>query len=189
MSRGRPERRRGIAAVRDLTETDIARLAAGERGSTPVVKSLRDSHHRIARMIASGMRLTDIAYATGFSIQRIYTLNSAPSVQELVETYRKDENESHRIARDDYYDLLYSNMVKAERQISDRLDQADEDGELLSIRELTSITRDAADRVGYGKRSLSVVANADFASTMERAVKRSDKVIELKPNPSPRRRI
>lgn len=176
--RGRPEKRRGIASVRELTPADIARLDSGERGSIPAVKSLRDSHHRVARLIASGMRLTDVAYETGYSLTRIYTLNATPAFKELVESYRDPENHSFYISRDHYYETLYGNMVKAERQISDRLDKADEEGDLLSIRELASISRDAADRTGYGKRSMHVNFNGDFATALEKAVKRSSKVIE-----------
>lgn len=173
--RGRAPKARGIAAVRELTPTDVAKLDSGERGKLPVVARFRDSHHKVARLIASGMRPAEVALACGYTIQRIYTLSQDPSFKELVESYRGDEDEAHRGSRDDFYELLYSNKMKAERRIADKLD--DDDTE-ISIRELHLISRDAADRTGYGKRSVNFNVNADFAGQMEAALRRTNKVIE-----------
>ena len=70
-------------------------------------------------------------------------------------------------------------MTKAERQISDRLDEADETGESLPIRDLVAVSRDAADRLGLGKKSTVTNLNVDFAAKLEAAIGRSAKIIEL----------
>ncbi len=177
--RGRPAKRRGIAAVRELTPADIARLDDGERGRLPAVQRFRDSHHWIARLVALGMRVDDIAERTGYSHTRLYTITSDPAFKELVVQKRETVDESYREEVDDYWRLATSNMMKAERMIGDKLDKADEEGELPPMRDLVSVSRDAADRFGYGKRSLSVnLDGKDFAAALERANQRSSQVIE-----------
>jgi hypothetical protein len=72
--------------------------------------------------------------------------------------------------------LAVSNMHKAERMISEKLDAADEAGETLPTRELIAITSDRMDRFGYGKKNMNVNVNVDFASKLEAAITRSRKV-------------
>jgi hypothetical protein len=55
-------------------------------------------------------------------------------------------------------------MNKAERQLEDHLDTADERDELLPVRELVAITTDRMDRFGYGKKSMNLNVNVDFAA-------------------------
>lgn len=175
MGRGRPPKARGIASIRELTPEDIASLNAEGSGRVPAVQQLRDSHHKVARLIAAGMRLQDVAAACGYSMVRIYTLNATPAFQELIAGYRGEESEAYAKHRDDYHELLFSNQIKAERRIADKLDDDDAD---ISIRELHLISRDAADRTGYGKNSVQFNINADFASNMEQTMRRSSQVIE-----------
>ena len=63
--------------------------------------------------------------------------------------------------------------MKAERKLADKLDD-DDDNEEMSVRELISIARDAADRVGLSKRSIQTNVNMDFAQMLDRAIKRSE---------------
>ena len=44
---------------------------------------------------------------------------------------------------------------------------------MLSIRELLSISRDAADRIGLSKRSIQTNVNVDWAAALDRAIARS----------------
>jgi len=71
-------------------------------------------------------------------------------------------------------------------QIADKLGEAEEAGETLPVRDLIAISRDAADRFGYGKKQTNVNVNADFASMLERTIDRSRKarLIEGTTNPS-----
>jgi hypothetical protein len=68
--------------------------------------------------------------------------------------------------------------MKAERKLADKLDD-DDDNEEMSVRELISIARDAADRVGLSKRSIQTNVNMDFAQLLDRAIARSDQVLRL----------
>ena len=173
-------KRVAIGDIRELGEADLEKLRA-PREKTNVVQKLRESHHLIARMLATGMRPQDVAEQCGFSVQRIYTLRQSPAFCELVEQYRGAEDQAYFRSRDLYNDLLRANSLAAERHLSDKIAQLEEDGELLGIREALAISRDAADRLGYGKKT-TVKVDHDFAAMLEKAIHRSNtaKVIEGK---------
>lgn len=165
-----------VTAVRALGRGDLAALRAP--AAKPALQKLRDSHHAVARLLASGLTNIDVAARTGYSLTSIVNLKQAPAMVELIARYRAELNESWHKSADAYHELIYSNQMKAERQICDKLDEADDAGELLPTRELLAIARDAADRTGYGKRSTNVNVNIDFAAKLEAAIRRSGKVIE-----------
>jgi hypothetical protein len=167
---GRPQGTPQILAVRELTVDEVATMRPAKSAA---VAKLRDSHHRIARLLAAGLRYAQVAERTGYSYQRIATLATDPAMAELVSLYRSEENAAFYASRDDYYELILSNGLKAERMIADQLDAADEAGEAIPLSRLLPIARDAADRTGYGKRATQVNVNIDFAAQLDRAIKRS----------------
>lgn len=166
-----------VLSVRGMTPEDLEFLR--HRSVGPRLKRLRDTHHAVARLIAVGKRIGEVAFLTGFSTQRVGTLLKDPAFIELVERYRGDVNESWREGVDEYQQMAMRNMAIAERQLTDRLEAADDAGETLPTRELIAITADRADRFGYGKRSTQLNVNVDFAAKLERAINRS-KTIEGK---------
>lgn len=140
------------------------------------LKRFKDPHHKAARLIASGVRpLERVAAMCGYAVSRIYTLNVDPAFQELVARYRPEVLDGFKEGVDDYYEVATSNMLKAERMLAEKLDGADEEGELLPTRDLIAISRDAADRFGYGKKQTNLNVNVDFAAQLEKAIKRSGK--------------
>jgi hypothetical protein len=56
--------------------------------TTPYVQKLRHSHHAIARHIASGKRVMEIAQITNYTPHRIHGLQGDPAFIELVSYYR-----------------------------------------------------------------------------------------------------
>jgi len=126
----------------------------------------------MARLFASGLRVNEVATLTGYSISRVSLFHTSPAFQELIAEKRKLEEEVYRDAITQYNSLILSNGLKAERKLADKLDDDDENEE-LSVRELVSIARDAADRVGLSKRSINFNVNADFAAQLDRAIERS----------------
>lgn len=165
-----------ILDVRPITKNDLQGLREPSR--RPKIKKLRDSHHNIARLAALGLTKRVIAERAGFSHERVCQLLADPSVKELVARYRDKVDESWKAEVDTFMELATRNMLKAERQISDKLDAADEAEEFLPTRELIAISRDAADRFGYGKKTTNLNVNVDFAAKLEAARNRSTKVIE-----------
>lgn len=166
-----------ILGIRELSRDDLA-LLRDKRNKTHIVQRIRDPHHRLARLIAAGLTITDAAPRAGYSINRAsQLLKHDPSFKELVASYREKVTEQFLESIDDYAQLATGNMLKAERMLADKLDDADEAGESLPTRDLIAISRDAADRFGYGKKNTNLNVNVDFASQLEKAIQRSGKVI------------
>jgi len=167
---GRPPHRPQVTHVRELTELD---LKGFKQGREPPIKRYRDSHHEMARLFAMGMRVGEVAETMGYSISRVSVHYNNPTFKELVAGYAQVKDDITRDQISTYNALILSNGMKAERKIADKLD--DDENDEMSIRELLSIARDAADRVGLSKRSLQANISVDFAAMLDRAIERSDK--------------
>lgn len=167
-----------LKAIRPLERADLAFLQ--QKSARQPITNLRDSHHILARYIASGMTQTEAARVTGRSISAVCNLVNSPAMQELIASYRAEDTEAFRTSRDEYYETIFSNGLKAARQISEQLDAADEpDSPPIPISKLLSITADSADRVGYTKKSTQVNLNVDFAARLEAARRRSIAVLDV----------
>lgn len=180
LHRGKIAREPTVTNVRALTRDDLAliveaRSPTGNGTSTSAVARLRDSHHRIARLFAAGLRIGEIVERVGYSYNRVSTLQRDPAFQELIATYRGKVDAAFEREQDEYAKLTMSNMIKAETQLAEKLEEAEENGEFLPTRDLIAISRDAADRFGYGKRQTNLNVNADFASLLEKTIARSGK--------------
>lgn len=170
-------KKRPILSVRELTREDLGCLRE-PRTKVPVVARFKDPHHRIARLFASGLRQAEVHIRSGYSYNRIATLVADPAFQELIAHYRGLVDQAFIDGVDDYYELATSNMLKAERQIAEKLEEAEDANETLPTRDLLAISRDAADRFGYGKKQTNLNVNVDFAAQLEKAIKRSGKVLD-----------
>lgn len=167
-----------VLEVRSLTRADLEFLR--QPAAKTSIKTLKDSHHRLARLVAIGKNNLEIASDTGFSLGRISQLKQDPAFMNLVADYRKDVNDIWRDHVDHMAELAVGNMVKAERHISDALDAADEpDAPPIPLRDLARITADRMDRFGYGKHNTTTNINVGFAAKLEAAIYRSRKTIEV----------
>lgn len=180
LHRGKLARPPTILNVRALTRDDLMLLRQDgsdqqARAGVGIVQRLRDPHHRVARLFASGLRMEEIVARSGYSYGRVNTLKNDPAFQELIAKYRDKVDAAFVREADTYYELATANMVTAERMISEKLEEHDENGTLPPVRELIAISRDAADRFGYGKRQTNLNVNADFAAMLEAARGRSAK--------------
>lgn len=163
-----------LTKVRPLERSDLAELRE-PRAKDNVVARFRDPHLRLARLIASGLRLDEAAARAGYSYNRASILRNDPAFEDLVTKYRARVDEAFVEEQTEFHQLATSNMLKAERMIAETLDQADENEELLPVRTLISISRDAADRFGYGKKDTRLNINVDFAAKLEATIARSTK--------------
>jgi hypothetical protein len=164
-----------IISVRSITEEDFELLRR------PAAKfnlsNIRDSHHNVARHLASGMKAYEVAAATGYSTARILMLRDDPAMVELVAYYRELITEGWAATMDAHQAVAIANMRKAERMLSDKLDAADEANDTLPVRELIAITSDRMDRFGYGKKTANLNINVDFAAKLEAAIARTNKKV------------
>lgn len=160
-----------ITDVRSLTRADLAVLA--EPRPTNSIQTLRDTHHRIARAVAAGLRNAEVAEMTGYSITRISILRQDPAFIELVAHYRGLITAEYVREADPVIGFLKDNALKAAAMLSDKLDHAMEQNEFLPTRDLLGIAELGFDRTGYGKVNKNVNINVDFAAQLEAARKRS----------------
>lgn len=180
LTRGRSPKEVSFDGLRSLTRDELG-LLVEKRNPTSVLQRFRDPHHRVARLIALGLRRQEVVEQSGYSYQRISTLEADPGFQELVATYRLDVNNQFRENADPFLEVATSNMLKAEVMLAEKIDDAMANGEFLPTRDLIAISRDAADRFGYGKKQTNLNVNVDFAAQLEKAIARSSKTLDLKP--------
>lgn len=183
IQKGRVPKSRQIVAVRELRRDELGVLR--EARAQTATQRYRDPHHRLARMLAVGIRPSEVAARAGYSYARLAMLMKDPGFQNLIAEYRRDVQEQYKENADEMFDMATANMVKAERMLSEKLEEADENGELLPTRDLIAITSDRMDRFGYGKKQTNLNVNVDFALQLQKAIARSGKVqIEAKAEPS-----
>lgn len=173
-----------IGEPKPLARSDLDQLK--ERGRTPTntIKRIRDSHHMIARLTAMGLKPGVVADRMGMTRERVTQLAASPAMIELIAIYRQKVDERFSENADAFFEVASRNMMAAQRHIADRFSELDDEGELMPLREALAVAADSADRVGYGKLATKVNINTDFASQLERAIKRSAKVVDVTPSPA-----
>ena len=168
LARGRlPAVKLEIGTIRPLVPDDL--LCLRQKRTTPNVQRMRDPHHRLARLLATGLRPKDAAEQTGYSIARVYVLHSDPSFMDLIAKYSADVHEAYVSGEEERYRLANEVNVKALRTIAEHFDKADEECELIPLNRALAIFSDTADRTGLVKKSTVTNINVDFAKNLERA--------------------
>jgi hypothetical protein len=132
----------------------------------------------MAQLFACGLKTKEVAELTGYSLARVSVLRSNPAFDDLVDQKRGVDEVEIRDGMQAYYQIILENGLKAERKLADKLDDDDETEE-LSVRELISISRDSADRVGLSKRTVQTNISVDFAQMLDRAIARTRTVKEI----------
>lgn len=189
-----------VLGVRVLKPEDLEFLR--QKSCVTSIKKLRDSHHMIARMVAFGLKQSEIAERVGYSATRVSILVNTPSVKELIEKYRGIVTEAMIEGFSEIIQAKNRITMKSLRAVEDRLDESAEAAEegyapgqglRMRDRDIITITADSLDRTGHGKVSTNVNVNVDFASRLEAARRRvlagakaapGDATIEGTTNPS-----
>ena len=174
LHRGKLARAPVITSMRNLTREDLAILREKRPPPAPI-KQYREAHHRLARLIAAALPDYKIAEITGYSITRICTFKQNPAGQNLIAVYRQQVAERDFNQFDEMRTALFSNMLRAEKQIEAHLDNSDETGELLPIKVLDRMVEMRADRTGFGKQTTNVNVNVGMGTEIDRAIAASGK--------------
>lgn len=163
-----------ILAVRPLTCDDLACLS-DRRPTQGVVKTFRDHHHRIARLVAMGLRAHEVCSQCGIARTRYLQLKGDPAFNELVAQYREKVDAGFADAASELFERVSANTLNAEILVSEKLEKALEGEEEIPLKTLLAISRDGADRVGLPKQKVNsnTNVNLDFAAMLEAAAKRS----------------
>lgn len=175
-----PGRRNGecvASVVRELTAADLE-LLRGERGIQPKpIERLRDRHHSMARLIAEGKKIGEVAAITGMTISRLSILQGDPTFAELVVFYRREVNAQYAELHEQLAGISLDAAIILRERYEDDPDQ-------FSAKDLMALLALGADRTGHGPQSSQVVnLNVNLASRLEAARKRvaDRKMIDITP--------
>lgn len=128
---------------RQLVPEDLALMHSTKVGSkTPQLKKVRAVHHAAARMLATGMKASEVSMHVGLCPSRISILQNDPAFSDLITHYKNAEGERFAVVQDR---MAMLGMIAAE-ELQERILEGAED---LATRDLTDILRHALDRGGY----------------------------------------
>lgn len=164
---GRQPKALSAERVRDLVPADLAMPASQVQKPRPISK-IRDSHHALARVLATGSGEGEASLVTGYSPSRISILKADPQFQELLEFYRGQAIDV--VA--DFRARMADMGMDALAELRDRLEESPDD---FSPGLLKEIVRDMADRTGHapqrGPTSVTQI-NIGLADRMAKARER-----------------
>lgn len=168
-TRGRTAKSVELELVGEIVEADLALLGASRGSAAPPIKRLRDTHHALARVLASGASCADASAITGYSPSRISILQADPQFQELLAHYRGQSSEV--VA--DFRNRMAGMGLDALQELQHRLEE-DPDG--FSSQLLLELTKVMADRTGHapaGKGGTAVQVNVNLGERMAKARERT----------------
>ena len=157
----------------------MAALGPAMRVITSPAK-LRESHHRVLRLVAVGYSHREIAARTGYTRERVSQIVCAPAAQSEILRLRGEIERKmiDTLVEEDLseYELDQQTRLLAKAQRLDRLLEADTSGELLSVKDYNSIIADLEDRYGTPRKSTNVNVHANMGNALEEAIRRSESV-------------
>lgn len=165
--------------VRSLTEADVALLAT-ERGIQPSsIKKLTDSHHALARCLATGMKDVEASAITGYTPSRISVLRDSPLFAELVSHYHSVPDTTLA----DFQERMLSVGLTAVEELKDRLEN---EPEKIGTATLIEAVKSLADRTGHGPQTKSTNLNVtvSLASRVAEGRRRAQLSTRVSPHES-----
>lgn len=135
----------GGVDVSDLVERTTAELQTSE---APSIARLRQIHHEIARLLASGLTETEVAASTGYSLSRISILKRDPSFKELLAYYAARSEEQ-------FLDVRKRLAILGTDAVAELQDRLDYKPDSLTNTQLIEITKTTLDRAGFSPVSKS----------------------------------
>lgn len=125
--------------VSDLVERAASPISTSE---APSIAKLRQIHHEIARLLASGLNETEVAASTGYSISRVSILKQDPSFKELLAYYSQKSEEV-------FIDVRKRLAMLGTDAVAELQDRLDFKPDSLTNTQLIEITKATLDRAGY----------------------------------------
>lgn len=151
----------GAIDVNDLVDRAAAPLPSSE---APSLTKLRQIHHEIARLLASGLSEADVAASTGYSLSRISILKSDPSFKELLAYYSARSEEV-------FIDVRKRLAMLGTDAVAELQDRLDFKSDSLTNTQLIEITKATLDRAGFNPvaktESVSVLLTGEELQKMK----------------------
>lgn len=158
-----------VSVLRELTDGDKAFLAkqpTAARNGTQL-RRLRDSHHKIAKLLADGLDPAEVSQISGYSLSRVYVLSNDPTFRELVSFYRENKDKEYS----DFHARMASFATDAVQELHARLD---EEPDKMTNEFLAEIVKTLADRTGHApvSKSVNIDVRTNLADRLSRARQR-----------------
>jgi hypothetical protein len=149
--------------VRDIAPDERIMLASGWLGRAdqraPLAK-IRDPHHTLARLVAQDKPVVEIAAITGYTPDRIRTLNIDPAFKELVHHYTMEQQSADADITAQIKHVTLSVLSEIQTRIED-------EPEAFSNKELRDLAMAGLDRIGHGPSSKVDVRVTNTAKVIE----------------------
>ncbi len=156
-----------VASERELTEFDIASRNATSLGTAPPpIQRIRDSHHKVAELLALGVRCCEISAITGFSPSYISNLQRDSSMIELIEFYK-----GH--AQSEFADVVKRLKMINLEITSELLTRLADHPEELSVGSLVELLKATLDRTGHSPVTKSVSLSGELTPGLLDSIKES----------------
>lgn len=144
--------------------------------STPNLKSLRNSHHRLAQLLAGGMSDIDAARLCNFNANRIAHLRRDPAFQELLSHYAET-------VESEFKDFVSAAAELSEDFLGELRDRLDNNPEQFTPATILEAVRTLADRSGNAPVSRTVNVNV-FGGLGEKLAQARKRVHESRGEPA-----
>ncbi len=133
---------------------------------TPLQR-LTSRHRQMARMIAAGATVNEVAMAMGFTTTRVWQLKQDPTFVELIAHYQLEIDAK-------FVGFAESLGGLAEDAVEELRERLEVEPSGFDNNELMAITRMGADRTGHGpSRSENLNVNVNFGDRLEEARRRA----------------
>jgi hypothetical protein len=140
---------------KDLTRNDILRLAMGlnlPKVGPPILQRIRQVHHLMARHLAAGKSLIEVASIVNYTPQRVGDLTRDPNFAHLVAHY-VDMLEDSQVDKMEKFKAMQMDIADlAQEEILSRLEDPKKISQ-LPVAELRALSGSALDRVGLPSMS------------------------------------
>lgn len=161
----RPPEDISFMVERSLTSLDLAERKVTPVGSKPpALKNLRATHHRLAQLLASGMKPAEASLGTGYSLSRISILQADPAFAELLAHYSEKREEA-------FVDVQQRMAGVATDILEVLQERLAESPDSFSNKDLNELVKTTADRGGYSPVQKTETKNITISASDLLAIK------------------
>lgn len=120
-SKGRKAQDIPFTVLRVLTEADLPALLnpASIPGPQQTTLQIRTSHHQLARLIATGVPVSEISLVTGYAPSTITKLQHNPAFEELVDYYTRQKEQMFASVWDRMRTLQLNTLEELQARLED----------------------------------------------------------------------
>lgn len=164
---GRASKHLEAEVLRDLGMVDIEQLQR-EKGSKPQpIKQLRQRHHALAKLLATGVPEGEAALTVGYVGSHVSILKADPSFQELLKFYSEK-------ADAEFIDVTAKIAALGEDVVDELSGRLEEDPDGFTIGQLLEVSKMALDRSGHGPQTNTTVnVNVGLADKLAKGRQRT----------------